>query len=138
MFMDEDQKANEEVLTLILIKMPTLLQNGFGTQYQILIPEGFGIQTFRRLVYSGCRAIAVKEQMAIHMECGKRCFPYDYPETEAGQNWLKTLSEANVKEYTSKPPSKRVNYQKINVKHAFGRQVSAQKGRYSICKIETL
>jgi len=49
------------------------------------VPEGYGLQVLRRFVYSGCKAIGIKELLAIHLESGKRCFPYDYPETEAGK-----------------------------------------------------
>ena len=65
------------------------MKSGFGTQYQLIAPEGFGQQLLRRLVYSGCRAIGLKEYLAIRLESGSRMFPYDYPETKAGGEWAK-------------------------------------------------
>ena len=73
---------SEELVTVILIKLPNLTVSGFGTRYQVLVPEGLGLQTLRRFVYSGCRSIALNEYLAINLECATgRCFPYDYPET---------------------------------------------------------
>ena len=81
---------SDEMISIVLIKLPNLAASGFGTRYQILVPEGFGLTTLRRFVYSGCRSIALTEYLAINLECGSsRCFPYDYPETQAGKEWLK-------------------------------------------------
>ena len=71
----------------MIIKHPCLTENGFGTRFQVLVPEGYGLNIMRRLVYSGCKAIGIKETQAIHLESGQRCFPFDYPETKAGRHW---------------------------------------------------
>ena len=78
-------EENCEPVTIMLIKLPNLTKSGFGTRYQLIVPEGFGQQVLRRLVYSGCRAIAIKEYLSINLEAGQqRCFPFDFPETKAG------------------------------------------------------
>lgn len=108
---DEDDKEQSNIVTLILIRLPSICTNGFGTQYQLIAPEGFGQQVLRRLVYSGCKAIGIRELASIHFEAGIRQFPYHYPETEAGQNWLKNYESQNViQKYALRPPSKRVNF----------------------------
>ena len=66
MFVDEQ---DSEYVSILLVKCPNLTQNGFGTRYQLLVPEGYGQQVLRRMVYSGCRAIALKEYLAINLEC---------------------------------------------------------------------
>lgn len=85
------------------------------------MPEGSGLSVLRRFVYSGCKAIGIKELQAIHLESGKRCFPYDYPETEAGRDWKRNfVAEKQVQKYLLKPPSKRVNFQKLKIPNPFG------------------
>ena len=102
---------SDEEVTIILVKLPNLTASGFGTRYQVLVPEGFGLQTLRRFVYSGCRAIALNEYLAITLECGtSRCFPYDFPETAAGREWSSIVNSDKMQKYVLKPPSKRVNY----------------------------
>lgn len=75
------------MISIIIVKVPTLdPSTGYGTRYMVIVPEGFGQQVLRRFVYSGCRAIAIKEYLAICLH--ERVFPFDYPETRAGQHWL--------------------------------------------------
>ena len=83
----EVEEENRSV-TVILIKLPDMTANGYGTRFQLLVPQGYGLNVLRRFVYSGCKAIGIKEYLAIHMEAGKRCFPFDYPETAAGKDWI--------------------------------------------------
>lgn len=69
---------------------------------------------WRRLVYSGCKAIGEREYCKLMMECGRRVFPWDYPETKAGQEALMQVAVNDIEnEYCLKPASKRVNYQAL-------------------------
>ena len=68
----------------------------------------------RRLVYSGCKAIGEREYLKLMMECGRRVFPYDYPNTKAGQVFALNSAVSQIEnDYCLKPASKRVNYQAI-------------------------
>ena len=49
-----------------------------------MVPPGYGLNVFRRLIYSGCKAIGHKEYLSIMLECGKPVFPEDYPQTKIG------------------------------------------------------
>lgn len=116
-----DMTCETETVQIMLVKLPNLTLNGFATRFEVIIPEGYGLNTLRRFVYSGCKAIAINELLAIHLEAGKRCFPFDYPETEAGKDWLKHFkAEQAIHKYLSKPPSKRVNFQKLKIQYPFG------------------
>lgn len=84
---DEEMEEDAESVTLILVKLPALTSSGFGTRYQLIAPEGYGLNLLRRFIYSGCKAIGIKETLSIHLEAGQRCFPYDFPETPAGRHW---------------------------------------------------
>ena len=114
-----DDEGSSEV-TLILVKLPAMTASGFGTRFQLLVPPGYALSTFRRLVYSGCRAIALRENLSICLEAQRRCFPYDYPECQAGRDWAKRAMMQRIEKYMLKPPSKRVNYQKLKFAHPFG------------------
>lgn len=48
--------------------------------------------------------------MKLMLECGKRVFPFDYPETKAGKEWMKARAFEELELYSKLPPSKRPNY----------------------------
>ncbi len=68
-----------ETVTVIVVKNPDMMPNGFGQSYSVIVPTGYGLGIFRRLVYSGCKAIGHKEYLSLMLECGKQVFPEDYP-----------------------------------------------------------
>ena len=82
----------EEKTSIILVKHKSLLSNGLGQAISIYVPEGYGLSILRRLVYSGCKAIGERELLKLMLECNKRVFPWDYPETEAGRDLLKAVA----------------------------------------------
>jgi hypothetical protein len=66
---------------------------------------------WRRLVYSGCKAIGEREYLKLMLECGRKVFPYDFPTTSAGQKqFLEEAVSFIENDYCLKPASKRVNY----------------------------
>ena len=100
--------------SVFFVKHPSLLSNGLGQAISLYVPEGYGLALLRRLVYSGCKAIAEREHLKLMLECNKRVFPIDYPETVAGSALASELALESVrKAYCPRPPSKRVNYQLI-------------------------
>ena len=111
--MFEDTNA-ESLTSIIIVKHAALLSNGLGQAFSIYIPEGYGLSLLRRFVYSGCKAIGEREHNKLMMECGKRVFPVDYPETSSGSNLLHIDALTKLKSnYCPRPPSKRVNFQVI-------------------------
>jgi hypothetical protein len=72
--MKEEVKRKDEtesdVVTVLVIKNDESMNNGFGQSFTIMIPAGYGISVFRRLVYSGCKSIGHKEYRSIKLECG--------------------------------------------------------------------
>ena len=76
-----------------------------------MIPEGYGLPLLRRFVYSSCKPIAAREQLKLMLECGKRVFPFDYPETQVGRDFLHQRAFSQIETYCGLPPSKRPNYQ---------------------------
>jgi hypothetical protein len=89
---EEDQEMFEDfvdgendLVTIYIVKNPPLLSNGLGQSFCVIAPEGYGMDLWRRLIYSGCKAIGEREHLKLMMECARRVFPWDYPETKAGQ-----------------------------------------------------
>ena len=72
----EDMES--DAVSVIIIKNEGSMSNGFGTSFTIMVPPGYGIGTFRRLVYSGCKPIGHTEFLSIKLECGLPVFPDDY------------------------------------------------------------
>jgi glycine cleavage system aminomethyltransferase T len=54
---------------------------GFGTSFNIIVPSGYGLHLFKRLVFSGCKPIGHKEYLSIKFESGEPVFPDDYLHT---------------------------------------------------------
>ena len=68
-------------LTVFVIKNRSLTESGLGQAFTVLVPQGYGLNFFRRFVYSGCKPIGEREELNLLLECKKRAFPYDYPNT---------------------------------------------------------
>jgi len=51
--------------------------------------------------------------MKLMLECETRVFPYDYPETKAGRDWMRARALEEIDVYAKLPPSKRTNYQAL-------------------------
>jgi hypothetical protein len=70
---EETKKKDDEeseYVTVIIWKNNEQLSNGFGCSFNIMVPSGYGLGIFRRLVYSGCKAIGHKEFLSLRLECG--------------------------------------------------------------------
>ena len=39
---DEQAKELSKFVTIMIVKLPSLCKNGFGTRYQVIAPEGYG------------------------------------------------------------------------------------------------
>lgn len=74
----------KELLTAFIIKNQQINNSGLGQAFTVIVPEGYGLSFLRRFVYSGCKAIGEREELALMLECQQRVFPYDHPETEIG------------------------------------------------------
>ena len=95
--MKEDDGGYEDVedlkvTSVCIVKHQSLLSNGLGQSFTILVPEGYGLSLLRKLVYSGCKAIGEREHLKLMMECNKRIYPYDYYDTSACQVLHRTLA----------------------------------------------
>jgi hypothetical protein len=53
-------EAESDVVSVMIVKNDESMNNGFGQSFTIMVPPGYGISVFRRLVYSGCKSIGHK------------------------------------------------------------------------------
>jgi hypothetical protein len=90
---EKKSKGEEEgVVTVMIVKNQSLMPNNFGQSYSVIVPPGYGLGIFKRLVYSGCKAIGHKEFLSIMLECGKPVFPEDFPQSRLGMEHHKLQS----------------------------------------------
>ena len=108
-------QRDQIVLLLVFNKSP----NGFGDSISIFIESGYSLGLLRRFSYSGSKAIGLKEYKLINIERETPLYPYDYPSTSAYSALSNTLSQTALLSYCKKPPSKRINYYKLNSPHPF-------------------
>ena len=82
--------------------------------WDIIVPKHCGMFFWKSLVFAGARVIGLNTRTSMELESGKLSFPSDYIDTEAYQS--KHLEKMSLAKqiYQKKPPSKRVNYIKIN------------------------
>ena len=112
----KEKQREEIVLMIVYNKSP----NGFGDSIQIFIESGYSLGLLRRFSYAGTKVIGLEEYRLLHTEKDKLMYPYDYPLTKAYQNIADDNGKKNLIElYWRKPPSKRLNYSKINSPYPF-------------------
>jgi hypothetical protein len=66
--------------------------------WDLVLPRKWAMVVWVALVKCGCRALALRESLAVEMERGGLCFPRDYPDTEAFGEWADaTFEEQRVR-----------------------------------------
>ncbi|CDW89507.1 ribonucleases p mrp protein subunit pop1 containing protein [Stylonychia lemnae] len=116
---DETESETLDYTTVIIYKNQYQLSNNFGASFQILIPQGYGLNLLRRFVYSGCKPIGLKEYLAINMEVMNPVYPFDYLQTQTGQKQGVVKAHQDLEIYCKRPASKRINYQVYNFSNPF-------------------
>ncbi|KPJ07223.1 hypothetical protein RR48_07639 [Papilio machaon] len=89
---------------------------GYGSGWDIIVPAGYGIPFWQTLVMFGGRAGGLRETESIAFEMGENFLP---PDSEAGSLEEKRIEQQLKERYFRRPPSKRVNYQKLGVNSPF-------------------
>lgn len=119
--------VESDVISVLIIKNDDSLSNGFGQSFTVIVPPGYGLGVFRRLVYSGCKTIGHKEYLSIKLECGHPVFPDDYLNSQIGAEEANKVALQRLEKYCKRPPSKRPNYQKINSLNPFKPNIEVSK-----------
>ncbi|KAJ3101161.1 hypothetical protein HDU97_001627 [Phlyctochytrium planicorne] len=91
----------------------------FEAGWDIIIPSNWAILFWRSFVFAGARVGGLRERRGLYFEAGIPCFPYDFPETLAYQNWAAMVGEEDRAAWERKPKAKRVNFLKHGVEDPF-------------------
>lgn len=88
--------------------------------WAFIAPVKWSLPFWHHLVYTGLRVAGQREKRNQHFECGVPCFPHDFGAcTTAGKD-VDIARAVDEKEYWERrPPSKRVNYDKLGVSWPF-------------------
>ncbi len=69
--------------------------------WDLVLPRRWALVVWVALVKCGCRALALRESLAVEMERGGLCFPRDYPDTAAFGVWAHTTFEEQRSRFVS-------------------------------------
>ena len=84
---EEKRNVESEYVSIIVYQEAqneAQVANGFGQSLNIVIPQGNGLNLFKRLVYSGCKPLGYNEYLSIMLEANQPVFPEDFPNTQIG------------------------------------------------------
>ncbi|KAI9028249.1 ribonucleases P/MRP protein subunit POP1-domain-containing protein [Phycomyces nitens] len=87
--------------------------------WSLIMPRSWGVAFWKSFVFAGARTCGLYNVRAMHFESGHGTFPFDLPGTRAFET--QRLASKNKEEeiWAKKPMSKRVNFEKLGVKHPF-------------------
>ncbi|CAG4947396.1 unnamed protein product [Parnassius apollo] len=117
---NEDDPALQNV-PIVLIQRPGS-QNalykkiGYGTGWDIIVPAGYGLPFWQTLIMFGARSGGLRETECVAFEMGECYLP---PDSDAGSLEEKRIELQLKEKYFRRPPSKRVNYQKLAINSPF-------------------
>lgn len=117
--------ASESKVPILLIQngsISSLKSNKNGCMFSgwdIIIPQTWAMSFWQTLIYFGARVVGQQEIKYAYYESGNLFFPDEYFDTQAGTNEQDRLKNELLKEYQSKPPSKRVNFIKAGFLNPF-------------------
>lgn len=94
----------------------SIQQNNYdiGSGWDIIIPKHLGMKFWKSIVFAGARVIGMNSHISMELERGSLSFPLDYIDSNSYKTYKEKLMLEDKNKYEKKPPSKRVNYPKIN------------------------
>ena len=106
--------VNKETYITIIKQSIIYDDNKVEDNYLLLFKRGFSNDLLRRYVYINTKAVGLKEYERYKSQFNKLNFPKDYPGTFAYKQYILTRAKSAISKYYKKPPSKRINYIRIN------------------------
>lgn len=77
------------------------------------------LHIWHKLVKSGAKVIGLQDRLNIYFELNIPYFPVDFPDTNAYEQYSKETQNKLYDEYSKRPKSKRINFQKLGVNYPF-------------------
>lgn len=90
-----------------------------GSGWDVVLPKGWGMPLWVSLIHAGCRVVGLRDVRKLCHEMGSPCFPFDFPDCRAYEEWSKEKRRELEGVYNRKPPGKRVNFSKLSVAYPF-------------------
>ncbi|XP_025830511.1 ribonucleases P/MRP protein subunit POP1 isoform X2 [Agrilus planipennis] len=109
-------------IPVLLVQQPgcTNEYHGFGSGWDLIVPSGWGQPFWVALIMRGARSGGLREFNSLLFECERQQFLP--PDTKAGAEEEKRLSDLQRRKYFARPPNKRPNYRKLSITNPFGFQ----------------
>ena len=110
-------------IPILLLQNPGCTNNsgdpGYGSGWDIVIPQGWGMAFWLGLIYRGARSIGLEELKRINYETACLSFPEFYPDTKSGKEFHLSAYQRLSSKYERMPRSKRPHYDKLKVQTPF-------------------
>ncbi|KAI8878116.1 POPLD-domain-containing protein, partial [Backusella circina FSU 941] len=131
---------NDTTIPILLFQRGQALQNTHHTTnthelthgWTLVLPRGWGLAFWKSFIFAGARVAGFDDIRAMHFENGYHCFPHDFPGTNSFENIRQLYKDAAQSIWDRKPPSKRVNYQKMGIEHPF------EAAFESLCQVDAM
>jgi hypothetical protein len=115
-FIPGTELTNIEKMSRIPILLIQNSQNNMYAGWDLIVPKEWGMPFWLPLIHMGARAIGQYELNYLLFESGNLNFPIEgYPDTKSGQIENLKIKDQLFKKYSSRPPSKRINYLKHGI-----------------------
>uniref|UniRef100_T1J060 Uncharacterized protein n=1 Tax=Strigamia maritima TaxID=126957 RepID=T1J060_STRMM len=115
-----DLGENEPKIPIILIQNPGNRTSGlspmnFGAGWDLILPSGWGMPFWISLIYNTALPIGLDTSRFINTSRNLPFFPYDFPDTAAGDAIMKFEENEMTERDLKRPTAKRVNYQALKI-----------------------
>ncbi|TPX51035.1 hypothetical protein SeMB42_g02051 [Synchytrium endobioticum] len=92
---------------------------GLADGWDVIVPKEWGRAFWKSFIFAGARAGGLRERHSSWFESGLPCFPYEYPETNAGRRYSMGIQRREEEKWERRPPAKRISFAKLGVKSPF-------------------
>lgn len=83
---------------------------GLGAGFFIVVPTAWARPFWHSLMMANAHAVGLKDLVRLHrQELAVPLFPVDYPETDAGREWMFQMANKKLEKFNRTPPGKKMN-----------------------------
>ncbi|CAK9048204.1 unnamed protein product [Durusdinium trenchii] len=105
-----DEPAEDGYVPVMLIFRPGGKMADVGAGVDVLSATGVHRKLWLRSHFAGARAVGVHDRHQLLADSGLPEFPFDFPETQAGERQAQLEGSESLRRWTRRPPKKRVNF----------------------------
>ncbi|MBX9695972.1 MAG: hypothetical protein K2Z81_26535 [Cyanobacteria bacterium] len=83
---------------------------GLGAGFFVVVPKSWARPFWHSLMMANAHAVGLKDLIRLHrQELAEPLFPMDYPETDAGRQWMIHVANKKLVKYNRTPAGKKMN-----------------------------